>query len=70
MDWIASHIILQQCLKFQRILKIKLKKNKVYKVETLGYSQGGLLTHKLGTNSLSSIQLNPAYKGESQSQNE
>ena len=46
----------------------KLKKS--YKFETLGHSQGGLLTHKLGTNSLSSIQLNPAYKGESQGQNE
>ena len=38
-------------------------------IETLGHSQGGLLTHKLGTNSLSSIHLNPAYKGESQRQN-
>ena len=38
------------------------KKYKGYKIETLGHSQGGLLTHKLGTNSLSSIQLNPAYK--------
>jgi hypothetical protein len=46
------------------------KKYKGYKFETLGHSQGGLLTHKLGTNSLSSIQLNPAYKGESQGQNE
>ena len=46
------------------------KKYKGYKIETLGHSQGGLLTHKLGTNSLSSIQLNPAYKGESQGQNE
>ena len=46
------------------------KKFKGYKFETLGHSQGGLLTHKLGTNYLSSIQLNPAYKGESQGQNE
>ena len=46
------------------------KKYKGYKFETLGHSQGGLLTHKLGTNSLSSIQLNPLYKGESQRQNE
>ena len=45
------------------------KKYKGYKIETLGHSQGGLLTHKLGTNSLSSIHLNPAYKGESQRQN-
>ena len=46
------------------------KKYKGYKIETLGHSQGGLLTHKLGTNSLSSIQLNPAYKNESQGNNE
>jgi hypothetical protein len=46
------------------------KKYKGYKIETLGHSQGGLLTHKLGTNSLSSIQLNPAYKNESQGRNE
>ena len=46
------------------------KKYKGYTFETLGHSQGGLLAHKLGTHSLSSIQLNPAYKGESQGQNE
>lgn len=40
------------------------------KVYTLGHSQSGQLTHKLGTNSSNVISLNPAYKLENQRNNE
>ena len=46
------------------------KKYSGYQFETLGHSQGGLLAHKLGEKSLSRIELNPAYKGETQGKNE
>ena len=39
-------------------------------VSTLGHSQGGVLARKLGGNSKEIINLNPAYMGESQNQNE
>ena len=54
----------------KNIQKKTEKKYKGYKIETLGHSQGGLLAHKLGEKSLSRIELNPAYKGETQGKNE
>jgi len=47
-----------------------LKKYKGYTFESAGHSQGGLLTHLLGTKAKNSIGLNPAYKNESLGNNE
>jgi len=47
-----------------------LKKYKGYTFESAGHSQGGLLTHLLGTKAKNSIGLNPAYKNESLANNE
>jgi hypothetical protein len=54
----------------QITLNKAMKKYKGYQLEVLGHSQGGLLAHKLGEKSHSNIQLNPAYKGEFQNNNE
>jgi len=47
-----------------------LKKYKGYTFESAGHSQGGLLSHLLGSKSKNSIALNPAYKNESLGNNE
>jgi hypothetical protein len=46
------------------------KKYKNYNVTTVSHSQGGILSHLLGTQSKNSISLNPAYKYENVQANE
>lgn len=54
----------------QKTLKKAQQKYKGFQLEILSHSQGSIIAHKLGTKALSNIQLNPAYKGEFQSNNE
>jgi len=46
------------------------KKYKGYMIESLSHSQGSIIAHKLGEKSHDIISLNPAYKGETQRNNE
>ena len=54
----------------KKMVDAALKKYKGYTFESAGHSQGGLLTHLLGSKSKNSIGLNPAYKNESLANNE
>jgi len=54
----------------QTMVNKTLKKYKGFRIESIGHSQGGLLSHLLGTKAIDNIQLNPAYKSESLAQNE
>jgi len=54
----------------QKMLNGALKKYKNYQFESIGHSQGALLTRFLSDKALNSIKLNPAYEAESINDNE
>ena len=54
----------------KKMVDAALKRYKGYTFESCGHSQGGLLTHLLGTKAKNSIGLNPAYKNETLAKNE
>ena len=54
----------------QKMVNGALKKYKNYQFESIGHSQGALLSRLLSDKALNSIELNPAYKAESMNDNE
>jgi uncharacterized protein YjaZ len=54
----------------QKMINGALKKYKNYQFESIGHSQGALLSRLLSDKALNSIESNPAYKAESMNDNE
>ena len=54
----------------KKMVDVALKKYQGYQIESIGHSQGALLSRLLSDKALNSIELNPAYKAESIRDNE
>ena len=60
----------QRAKAVQEAVHKKYKEKKGWEVNTIGHSQGGLLSHLLGTQSTNSIGFNPASKSENLGKNQ